>query len=117
MRIIPGIFTLLLSTGACAEPEAPSSAPAADESRVKLMRALEAAKDQPFIEPTGDIKAMLLSQTPSLAAPDCGVRYKPLAVEGEANALTILVAPQGRCLAEPGMLPQWVLKVGVDVRR
>lgn len=79
------------------------------------MRAIAAAGDKPFIEPAGDLRALLLGQNPTLAAPDCGVRYKLLDVEG-GDALTLLVAPQGRCRREPGMPPQWVLQVGVAVR-
>jgi len=89
--------------------------PPPDAARLKIMRAIAAAGDKPFIEPAGDLRALLLGQNPTLAAPDCGVRYKLLDVEG-GDALTLLVAPQGRCRREPGMPPQWVLQVGVAVR-
>jgi hypothetical protein len=109
---------VLLSSGlAWADPVQPPASPAPDESRINIMRAILAAKDRPFIEPTGEIKAMLLRQNPSLAAPDCGVRYKQLAVEGSPDSITLLVEPQGRCRQEPGMPPQWVVNVAIEVQR
>lgn len=109
------IFALLTAAGAAtAEPTA--TAPDAGESPgLQIMRAIEAAKDQPFLEPEGDLKAMLLNQNPELAAPDCGVRYKPLSQHN--GIVTLLIAAQGRCRNIPGMPPQWVLQIGAEAKR
>lgn len=112
-RLLPS-FLLIATAAAQAATTAAEPAPAPDNARVNIMRAIEAAKDEPFLEPKGDLKAMLLKQNPELAAPDCGVRYKQLAVAHAPGKLTLLIAPQGRCRALPGMPPQWVLQIGVE---
>jgi hypothetical protein len=119
LRHFLSALSLSVPLAAAADAVAPAAAGTAtdavapDESRLNLLRALAAAKDLPFVEPVGDLKAMLLRQNPELAAADCGVRYKQLEVAGAGESLTLLVAPQGRCRNTPGMPPQWVLTVKV----
>lgn len=92
-------------------PAASPTAPAANTSRLNIMRAMLAAKDQPYLEPKGDLKKLLLQQNPELAAPDCGVRYKQLDVADSPGMLTLLVAPQGRCKGAGGAPAEWVLQL------
>ncbi|MDF3030523.1 MAG: hypothetical protein K0R03_1081 [Moraxellaceae bacterium] len=112
---LPVVLVALLAVAPAVAEE--PAAPAPDADRVAIMLAIDAARNEPFVEPAGDIRAMLLRQNPELAAPDCGVRYKQLRVAGQEDSLTLLVAPQGRCRELPGMPPQWVLTVKVGVQR